>query len=129
MLDLLGQFAIVGERAFQMLARFERDVLTQAGVKYVILGLGINDILFPAFPFTPSSESVSAEDIVAGYRQLIARAHRKGIRVIATTGEAATPDLARRLADIAPDKVTLQGTPQQGDASGAFRTFVAPITR
>lgn len=67
------------------LARFERDVLAQAGVRYVIVGLGINDILFPAFPFTPSSETVSAEDIVSGYRQLIARGHRKGIRVIGTT--------------------------------------------
>jgi lysophospholipase L1-like esterase len=67
------------------LARFERDVLGQAGVKYVIVGLGINDILFPAFPFTPSSETVSAEDIVMGYRQLIARSHQKSIRVIGTT--------------------------------------------
>lgn len=67
------------------LARFERDVLAQAGVRYVILGLGINDILFPAFPFTPPREKVSAEDIISGYRQLIARGHRKGIQVIGTT--------------------------------------------
>jgi lysophospholipase L1-like esterase len=67
------------------LARFERDVLAQAGVRYVIVGLGINDILFPAFPFTPPSEKVSAEDIVSGYRQLIARGHRKSVRVIGTT--------------------------------------------
>lgn len=67
------------------LARFERDVLAQAGVRYVIVGLGINDILFPAFPFTPPSEKVSAEDIISGYRQLIVRGHRKGVRVIGTT--------------------------------------------
>jgi lysophospholipase L1-like esterase len=67
------------------LARFERDVLAQAGVKYVIVGLGINDILFPAFPFTPASEKVSADDIISGYRQLITRGHKKGIRVIGTT--------------------------------------------
>jgi lysophospholipase L1-like esterase len=67
------------------LARFERDVLGQSGVRYVIVGLGINDILFPAFPFTPSSETVTAEDMVSGYRQLIARSHRKNIRVIGTT--------------------------------------------
>jgi lysophospholipase L1-like esterase len=67
------------------LARFERDVLDQAGVKYVVVGLGINDILFPAFPFTSASEKVSAEEIIAGYRQLIARAHKKGVRVIGTT--------------------------------------------
>jgi lysophospholipase L1-like esterase len=67
------------------LARFQRDVLDQAGVKYAIIGLGINDILFPAFPFTPATETVSAEDIIAGYRKLIALAHKKGIRVIGTT--------------------------------------------
>ena len=67
------------------LARFERDVLSQAGVKYVVVGLGINDILFPAFPFTSASEKVSAEEIIAGYRQLIARAHQKGVLVIGTT--------------------------------------------
>src|SRR6266566_7933720 len=67
------------------LVRFERDVLEQAGVKYVFVGLGINDIAFPAFPFTPASEQVSAKDIISGYRQLITRAHKKGIRVIGTT--------------------------------------------
>jgi lysophospholipase L1-like esterase len=67
------------------LARFERDVLAQAGVRYVIVGLGINDILFPAFPFTPPSEKVNAEDIISGYRELIARGHRKALRVIGTT--------------------------------------------
>jgi lysophospholipase L1-like esterase len=67
------------------LTRFNRDVLEQAGVKYLIVGLGINDILFPAFSFTPASEKVNAEDIISGYRQLIAGGHRKGIRVIGTT--------------------------------------------
>jgi lysophospholipase L1-like esterase len=66
------------------LARFERDVLSQAGVEYVIVGLGINDIAFPG-SLTPRSESVSTDSIISGYRQLILRAHRKGIRVIGTT--------------------------------------------
>jgi lysophospholipase L1-like esterase len=65
-------------------ARFERDVLTQAGVKYVILVLGINDILFPG-SFISDSESVSAQAVIAGNRQLIARAHKKHIRAIGTT--------------------------------------------
>lgn len=66
------------------LTRFQRDVLDQPGVRYVILGLGINDITFPG-TFTPATERVSAEAIITGYRQLIARAHRNGIRVIGTT--------------------------------------------
>jgi lysophospholipase L1-like esterase len=66
------------------LTRFERDVLSQAGVKYVIVGLGINDIVFPG-SLTPANEDVSAESIISGYRRLIARAHRKKIRIIGTT--------------------------------------------
>ena len=67
------------------LSRFERDVLEQPGVKYVLVCLGVNDILFPAYPFTPATEIASPADILAGYRQLIARAHKRGIRVIGTT--------------------------------------------
>ncbi len=77
----LGFGGALGEAG---MARFERDVLAQAGVKYVIVGVGINDIVFPG-SLTPLTESVSAESIVSGYRQLIARAHEKGIRVIGTT--------------------------------------------
>lgn len=66
------------------LARFERDVLAQAGVRYVIVGLGINDIAFPG-SLTPLTERISVESMISGYRQLIARAHQKGIRVIGTT--------------------------------------------
>ena len=65
-------------------ARFDRDVLAQAGVKYVILALGVNDMLFPG-SFIPQSETVTAQDLIKGNRQLIARAHKKGIRVIGTT--------------------------------------------
>jgi len=65
-------------------ARFDRDVLSQANVKYVILALGVNDMLFPG-SFIPPTETVSAKDLIAGNRQLIARAHQKRIRVIGTT--------------------------------------------
>ena len=48
------------------------------------MGLGINDIAFPG-SLTPLTERISAESMISGYRQLIARAHQKGIRVIGTT--------------------------------------------
>ncbi len=66
------------------LARFDRDVLAQAGVKYVIVLEGINDIGH-AGTSAPASEEVSAEDIIAGLRQIIARAHEKGLRVFGGT--------------------------------------------
>ena len=65
-----GRFgAVLGQAG---LTRFERDVLHQSGVRYVIVGLGINDIAMPG-SLTPASEGISAESIIAGYRQLIAR--------------------------------------------------------
>jgi lysophospholipase L1-like esterase len=67
------------------MARFERDALEQPGVKWVFMCLGVNDIVFPAFPFTPPAETVTAANVIDGYRELIKRAHKKGIRVIGTT--------------------------------------------
>lgn len=66
------------------LKRFERDVLSQTKVKYVIVGLGVNDILFPG-SFVPATQAVTSQDLIHGYRQLIAQAHKQGIRVIGTT--------------------------------------------
>lgn len=66
------------------LARFDRDVLAQPGVKYVIVLEGIND-LGHAGPDTFPAEQVSAEDIIAGLKQLISRAHEKGLKVYGGT--------------------------------------------
>ena len=66
------------------LARFDRDVLAQAGVKYVIVLEGIND-LGHAGSSAPASETVSAEDLIAGMKQMIERAHEKGIKIFGAT--------------------------------------------
>ena len=50
------------------LARFKRDVLAQAGVGYVIVGLGINDIVFPG-SLTPLTERMNAESMISGLRR------------------------------------------------------------
>lgn len=60
--------------------RFDRDVLATAGVRYLVVLIGINDI-GNSSPTNP----VTAEDLIAGYRQLIHRAHAKGISVIGAT--------------------------------------------
>jgi lysophospholipase L1-like esterase len=64
--------------------RFESDVLGQSGVKYVVLALGVNDILFPG-SFIDSSQAVTSQALISGNRELIARAHKKGIRAIGST--------------------------------------------
>jgi lysophospholipase L1-like esterase len=66
------------------LARFERDVLAQPGVQYAIVLEGVNDIGHPGGA-APLSEDVTAEDMIAGLKQLIERAHERGIRVFGGT--------------------------------------------
>ncbi|MBY0506634.1 MAG: SGNH/GDSL hydrolase family protein [Bryobacteraceae bacterium] len=66
------------------LARFERDVLAQPGVRYVILLEGIND-LGHAGTSAPASETVTAEDLIAAMKQLIERAHQRGVKLIGAT--------------------------------------------
>jgi lysophospholipase L1-like esterase len=66
------------------LARFDRDVLAQPGVKYVVVLEGINDLGHPGSS-APAAESVTAEDLIAGLKQMIARAHEKGIRIFGAT--------------------------------------------
>lgn len=67
------------------LARFDRDVVATAGVRYVVVLIGINDIGHPGSGTAPASEAVTAQELISGYRQLIARAHEKGIAVIGAT--------------------------------------------
>lgn len=70
------------------LSRFDRDVLSQAHVGFVTVLLGINDIGFSAIavPNSPfASQSVSADQMIQAYRQLITRAHAKGIKIIGAT--------------------------------------------
>ena len=67
------------------LTRFERDVLGQAGVRWMTLMLGINDITFPAVPGMPPTEGVTADDVIWGLRQIVERAHEHGIKVAGAT--------------------------------------------
>lgn len=66
------------------LARFSRDVLAEPGVKYVIVLEGINDIGH-AGSSAPESEAVTAADIIAGLKQMIERAHEKGLKIFGAT--------------------------------------------
>ncbi|MGB4246274.1 MAG: SGNH/GDSL hydrolase family protein [Pseudohongiellaceae bacterium] len=62
--------------------RFERDVLALSGVSHIVLLEGINDI---GMGNMFEGEHVAPEEIIAGYRQIIARAHAKGLKIIGAT--------------------------------------------
>ena len=66
------------------LARFERDALGVPGARYVIVLEGINDIGH-AGTSAPVSETVSAEDLIGGLKQMIERAHEHGLKIFGGT--------------------------------------------
>jgi lysophospholipase L1-like esterase len=85
---LLSDSPCYGER---LLSRFEREVTDSPGVQTSIVLIGINDINFAAMPphrgldcDTPHTP-VSAESLIAGYRQLADIAHRQHIRLLIGT--------------------------------------------
>jgi lysophospholipase L1-like esterase len=66
------------------LARFDRDVLAQPGVKYVIVLEGINDIGSLQHPNQPDYK-LTAGDLEMGLSQLVARCHEHGLKVFGAT--------------------------------------------
>lgn len=77
------------------LARFDRDVLSLPGVKYLIVFIGVNDLgVSHGEPSGPMAEvlrnlrpatPVTADAMIAGYRQLIERARARGLAVVGAT--------------------------------------------
>ncbi len=69
------------------IARFDRDVLSQAGIGHVILLEGINDIgvLQREKPATAAAQDALIASVTAGYAQMVARAHDRGIKVYGGT--------------------------------------------
>jgi lysophospholipase L1-like esterase len=76
------------------LARFDRDVLAVSGVTHVVVLEGINDIGFglgvlegrlAEFAAGMPQGDISVKSMIAGYRQLIARTHSKGIKIYGAT--------------------------------------------
>lgn len=92
--------SLMGDNA---LARFDRDVLSEPGVKAVIVMMGINDIGWPGSPFAPRARPVRAEALIAGYSQLSERARARGVRIVGAT--------------LPPFEGALRGTPLEGHYS------------
>jgi len=75
------------------LARFDRDVLRHRHADTVILG-------WPDSILEPNVRAPAAEDIIAGYQQLVARAHLHDMRILGAT--------------LTPFEDTFKGSPMAG---------------
>lgn len=95
---------VLGDRmGVNALARFDQDVLTQPSIKTVIVLMGVNDIGWPGSPFAPEDKQVNVDQLIAGYKQLIARARSHKVRIIGAT--------------LLPFEGALRGTPFEGHYS------------
>jgi lysophospholipase L1-like esterase len=78
-----GNRVLADGAGINALARFDRDVLAQSGVTHVFVLEGINDLGIGAL-FMDGPRPTTAE-LIAGHRQLIARAHAHGLKIMAAT--------------------------------------------
>jgi lysophospholipase L1-like esterase len=103
---------VVGPSA---LARFDRDVLAQSGVTHMVLLIGINDLGLGGANGQPLP---SAAEILAGHRQIVARAHAHAIKVIAGT---LLPFEGTNLGAIAPDYYSAEKDARRREINDAIR--------
>jgi lysophospholipase L1-like esterase len=82
-----GNHLLIDGLGPNVLARFDRDVLAQAGARYLIVLEGINDLggLARMQNVTDEDHAVLVHDMIGAYEQIVARAHAQHIRVIGAT--------------------------------------------
>jgi len=60
-------------------------VLARAGVEWLMLFEGINDVTWTALPAVPDGERATAAEIIETLEQIVDRAHARGIKVMGGT--------------------------------------------
>ncbi|MBX3739219.1 MAG: SGNH/GDSL hydrolase family protein [Candidatus Didemnitutus sp.] len=84
-LGIGGNALVRGGIGPNILARFDRDVLAQSGVRWLLVFAGINDLGGRVSARKEHREFASISDLVAGYQQVITRAHSRNLRVVGAT--------------------------------------------
>jgi len=69
------------------LARFDRDVLAPAGVRWLVVFEGVNDLggVAREGEVSPAEHAARVQRVLAAYEQIVQRAHARGLRVIGAT--------------------------------------------
>ena len=81
---LLGP-GLANEMGISGLARLERDVLRVDGLSHIVVLEGTNDIGTSGHTMFGDNPPVTADDLIMGYRQIISRAHQRGVKVVLAT--------------------------------------------
>ncbi len=82
-LGIGGNCVVRGGLGPNALSRYDRDILGQHGLRWVIVFIGVNDI-----GGTPNSQEAADrtyEKLIDGYKQFIEKAHAKGLKIYGGT--------------------------------------------
>lgn len=96
------------------LSRFDRDVLAQSGVRYVVVLESINDIGRLAHVMVPWDD-VTAQQLERGLKQIADAAHEHGIKIIGATltpygGAGYSSDKGEQVREAVNDWIRTSGT-------------------
>ncbi len=82
-----GNHLLIDGLGPNVLARFDRDVLAQAGVRYVIVLEGINDLggLARMKEVTDEQHAALVHRMIGAFEQIVVRAHAQHLKVIGAT--------------------------------------------
>lgn len=82
-LGIDGNRVLADGAGVSALARFDREVAAQSGVTHVFVLEGINDLgIHALFKDGPPP---TVDQLIAGHRQLVARAHARGLQIVVST--------------------------------------------
>ncbi len=77
-----GNCVLVGGLGPTGVSRYDRDILSQSGVRWAIVFEGVNDI---GRVRSATAATTTATNLIAAYSQMIAKAHAKNIRIYGGT--------------------------------------------
>ncbi|HEX2100438.1 MAG TPA: SGNH/GDSL hydrolase family protein, partial [Candidatus Synoicihabitans sp.] len=80
-----GNCVLRGGLGPTLLARLDRDVFSQPGVRWLILYEGINDLGGVASAAAKGERVTTGEDLIAAFDQIVTRARAHGIKILGAT--------------------------------------------
>lgn len=78
-----GNCVVRGGLGPTALSRFDRDIVAQQGIRWVIVFIGVNDI--GGTPNTQEAADRTCDKLIEAYKQFIEKAHAKGLKVYGGT--------------------------------------------
>lgn len=119
--ELLGD-GWLSQFGLSLLKRFDHDVLAVTGASHVLLMIGTNDFGNPK-----AAQPPSPQDMIAGYTQLIGRAHAAGKKIVLGTippAEGAVTDGLPGIGDLPVGIDVMHGTPEARRSRDAVNAWI-----